>query len=101
LGFPERINNSVASLDLLKIGRLDFLAIDAERYPCLDLAYLALRIGGTATTILNAANEIAVQAFLDGKIYFTDIAKLNRDVLEKIHFEGMYYRRDIGYEFPG
>ncbi|MCH9636789.1 MAG: 1-deoxy-D-xylulose-5-phosphate reductoisomerase [Candidatus Rickettsiella isopodorum] len=85
LGFPERINNSVASLDLLKIGRLDFLAIDAERYPCLDLAYLALRIGGTATTILNAANEIAVQAFLDGKIYFTDIAKLNRDVLEKIH----------------
>ncbi len=85
LGFPERINNSVASLDLLKIGRLDFLAIDAERYPCLDLAYLALRISGTATTILNAANEIAVQAFLDGKIYFTDIAKLNRDVLEKIH----------------
>jgi 1-deoxy-D-xylulose-5-phosphate reductoisomerase len=85
LGFPERINNSAAALDLLKVGRLDFLAIDEKRYPCLNLAYQALRIGGTATTMLNAANEIAVQAFLDGKIYFTDIAKLNQDVLEKIH----------------
>ncbi|MEN9450809.1 MAG: 1-deoxy-D-xylulose 5-phosphate reductoisomerase [Pseudomonadota bacterium] len=85
LGFPERINNSAATLDLLKVARLDFLAIDEKRYPCLSLAYQALRIGGTATTILNAANEIAVQAFLDGKIYFTDIAKLNQDVLEKIH----------------
>ncbi|MFZ0219292.1 MAG: 1-deoxy-D-xylulose-5-phosphate reductoisomerase [Candidatus Aquirickettsiella sp.] len=85
LAFPQRINNSVSSLDLLKIGRLDFFEIDEKRYPCLGLAYQALRIGGTATTILNAANEIAVQAFLDGKIYFTDIAKLNQDVLEKIH----------------
>ena len=85
LGFPERISNSAATLDLLKVARLDFLAIDEKRYPCLSLAYQALRIGGTATTILNAANEIAVQAFLDGKIYFTDIAKLNQDVLEKIH----------------
>lgn len=85
LGFPERIANSVEKLDLIKMGRLDFLAIDEKRYPCLDLAYQALRIGGTATTILNAANEIAVQAFLDRKINFTDIAKLNQDVLEKIH----------------
>jgi len=85
LAFPERINNAVASLDLLKVARLDFLAIDEKRYPCLNLAYQALRIGGTATTILNAANEIAVQAFLDSKISFTDIAKLNQDVLEKIH----------------
>lgn len=85
LAFPERITNSVTSLDLLKVARLDFLAIDEKRYPCLNLAYQALRIGGTATTILNAANEIAVQAFLDGKINFTDIAKLNQDVLEKIH----------------
>lgn len=85
LGFPERIDNSAAHLNLLKVARLDFLKIDEKRYPCLNLAYQALRIGGTATTILNAANEIAVQAFLDGKIYFTDIAKLNQDVLEKIH----------------
>ncbi len=85
LGFPERITNSAKKLNLIKVGRLDFLAIDEKRYPCLNLAYQALCIGGTATTILNAANEIAVQAFLDRKIYFTDIAKLNRDVLEKIH----------------
>ncbi|TLY47870.1 MAG: 1-deoxy-D-xylulose-5-phosphate reductoisomerase [Gammaproteobacteria bacterium] len=85
LAFPERIDNSATRLNLLKVARLDFLKIDEKRYPCLNLAYQALRIGGTATTILNAANEIAVQAFLDGKIYFTDIAKLNQDVLEKIH----------------
>lgn len=85
LAWPQRINNSAKSLDLLKIGRLDFLPIDEERYPCLGLAYKALQIGGTATTILNAANEIAVQAFQEGKIYFTDIAKLNHAVLEKIH----------------
>ncbi len=85
LAFPERIDNSAARLNLLKVARLDFLKIDEKRYPCLNLAYQALRIGGTATTILNAANEIAVQAFLDDKIYFTDIAKLNQDVLEKIH----------------
>ncbi|MFM2322941.1 MAG: 1-deoxy-D-xylulose 5-phosphate reductoisomerase [Pseudomonadota bacterium] len=85
LAFPQRIHNAAVRLDLLKVGRLDFLAIDEERYPCLALAYQALQIGGTATTILNAANEIAVQAFLQGKIYFTDIAKLNQAVLEKIH----------------
>ena len=85
LAFPERITNSATTLNLLKIARLDFLPVDEKRSPCLSLAYQALRIGGTATTILNAANEIAVQAFLDGKISFTDIAKLNQDVLEKIH----------------
>lgn len=85
LAFPERIDNSAARLNLLKIARLDFLEIDEKRYPCLNLAYQALQIGGTATTILNAANEIAVQAFLDSKIYFTDIAKLNQEVLEKLH----------------
>ena len=85
LAFPQRINNAASSLDLLKIARLDFLAIDEKRYPSLALAYKALQIGGTATTILNAANEIAVQAFLQGKIYFSDIARLNQAVLEKIH----------------
>ena len=85
LAFPERLSNAAFSLNLLKVGRLDFLPMDENRYPCLGLAYRALQIGGTATTILNAANEIAVQAFLEGKIYFTDIAKLNQEVLEKIH----------------
>lgn len=85
LAWPERVTNSAAALDLVNIARLDFLAIDEQRFPSLHLAYKALQLGGTATTILNAANEVAVQAFLAGEIYFTDIAKLNSDVLEKIH----------------
>ncbi|MES2141454.1 MAG: 1-deoxy-D-xylulose-5-phosphate reductoisomerase [Pseudomonadota bacterium] len=85
LAWPERLTNSASRLDLIKLARLDFEAIDEKRYPCLDLAYEALKIGGTATTILNAANEIAVQAFLEGKINFTAIALLNKQVLEKIH----------------
>ena len=85
LAWPERLTNSASRLDLIKLARLDFEAIDEKRYPCLDLAYKALKIGGTATTILNAANEIAVQAFLEGKINFTAIARLNKQVLEKIH----------------
>lgn len=63
LAWPERLSNSAPYLDLLSIAQLDFKPIDEERYPCLRLAYQALKIGGTATTILNAANEIAVQAF--------------------------------------
>lgn len=85
LAWPERLTNSASCLDLLKLAQLDFEPINKKRYPCLDLAYQALRIGGTATTILNAANEVAVQAFLEEKINFTDIAELNKKVLEKIH----------------
>jgi len=76
LGFPERIESGVASLDLFKIGRLDFNAPDHERFPCLNLAQQAAARGGTAPAILNAANEVAVQAFLDREIGFTDIARV-------------------------
>ncbi len=85
LAWPERLTNSAPRLDLIKLAQLNFESVDKKRYPCLDLAYRALAIGGTATTILNAANEIAVQAFLAEKIKFTDIAQLNKQVLEKIH----------------
>lgn len=85
LAWPERLVNSAKRLDLLQIARLDFKPIEVKRYPCLDLALQALKIGGTASTILNATNEITVQAFLEGKIRFTDIAPLNTQVLEKIH----------------
>jgi 1-deoxy-D-xylulose-5-phosphate reductoisomerase len=85
LAWPERLVNAAARLDLLQIAQLDFKAIEEDRYPCLALALQALKIGGTATTILNAANEIAVRAFLEGKISFTAIAVLNQQVLEKIH----------------
>ncbi len=85
LAWPERLTNAAPSLDLLKLTRLDFHAVDEQRYPCLRLAMQALTLGGTATTILNAANEVAVQAFLERKIKFTEIAHINQQVLEKIH----------------
>ncbi|MFO8006058.1 1-deoxy-D-xylulose-5-phosphate reductoisomerase [Thioalkalivibrio sp.] len=76
LAWPDRMASGVAPLDLLKAGRLEFLPPSQERFPCLELAYRALKAGGTATTILNAANEIAVQAFLDERIRFPTIARL-------------------------
>ena len=73
LAYPERIDAGVPSLDLFQIARLDFEAPDFERFPCLQLAYESLRAGGTAPAILNAANEVAVEAFLNGKISFPGI----------------------------
>jgi len=81
LGYPDRLESGVGSLDLLKIGRLDFSAPDHARFPCLRLAYEALKAGGTAPAILNAANEIAVEAFLTDRIGFMDIASLIESVL--------------------
>jgi 1-deoxy-D-xylulose-5-phosphate reductoisomerase len=84
LAWPERIDSGVEALDLVKAGRLDFAAADFERFPCLALAYQALKAGGTSTTILNAANEVAVEAFLNRQIKFTDIARIIAEVLEII-----------------
>jgi 1-deoxy-D-xylulose-5-phosphate reductoisomerase len=81
LGFPSRLESGVSSLDLVKIGRLDFLPPDFERFPCLRLAYDALRAGGTAPAILNAVNEIAVEAFLADRIGFMDIPSMIASVL--------------------
>ena len=76
LAYPERIDAGVPSLDLFQIARLDFEAPDFERFPCLQLAYAALRAGGTAPAILNAANEIAVAAFLGRRLPFLGIPHL-------------------------
>ncbi len=73
LAWPDRMESGVKSLDLAEIGRLDFERPDTERFPCLRLAYEAARAGGTAPAILNAANEIAVAAFLARRIRFVDI----------------------------
>ena len=75
LAWPERIEAGVAMLDLLQIARLDFQPPDLATFRCLDLAYQALRAGGSATTVLNAANEEAVSAFLDGRLPFLGIAE--------------------------
>jgi 1-deoxy-D-xylulose-5-phosphate reductoisomerase len=82
LAYPMRIDAGVAPLDLFKVAQLNFVAPDFERFPCLALAYQALRSGGTAPAILNAANEVAVEAFLNREISFLDIPRLITDVLE-------------------
>lgn len=81
LAYPERIAAGVAPLDLFQVARLDFTAPDFERFRCLDLAYKALRAGGTAPAVLNAANEVAVAAFLDRQIPFLAIPRLIEQVL--------------------
>ena len=75
LGLPERINSGVGDLDFDALSALTFQKPDFDRFPCLKLAYEAMNAGGAAPCVLNAANEAAVAAFLDGQIKFTDIAK--------------------------
>lgn len=84
MAYPERIDAGVESLDLFKIARLDFSAPDFERFRCLQLAYDVLREGGTASAILNAANEVAVAAFLERQLPFLGIARLNEAVLSAL-----------------
>jgi 1-deoxy-D-xylulose-5-phosphate reductoisomerase len=84
LGWPERVESGVGSLDLIKIGQLDFQAPDENRFPCLRLAREAMQAGGTASVVLNAANEEAVAAFLDGRARFTAIPQVIERVLEHI-----------------
>ena len=81
LAYPERIDAGVAPLDLFQVARLDFTEPDFERFRCLALAYQALRAGGTAPAVLNAANEVAVAAFLERRIPFLAIPQLIEEVL--------------------
>ena len=83
LGYPERIASGVGSLDLFKIARLDFEPPDTTRVPGMRLAFDALRRGGTAPAVLNAANEVAVAAFLQQRLRFIDIPRLIEAVLEQ------------------
>ena len=82
LGFPDRIASGVGLLDLASNGRLDFETPDLERFPCLGLAFDALRAGQTACIALNAANEVAVEAFLAGRLRYTAIARMIGDTLD-------------------
>jgi 1-deoxy-D-xylulose-5-phosphate reductoisomerase len=84
LAWPQRIEAGVAPLDLLKLGQLNFEAADRATFRCLDLAYAALAAGGTAPAILNAANEVAVAAFLDQTLPFLAIADLIEETLAAI-----------------
>jgi 1-deoxy-D-xylulose-5-phosphate reductoisomerase len=73
LAWPERIDSGAPALDLMQVAQLGFEPLDLARYPCLRLACQAMEIGGTASAILSAANEVAVHAFLDGQLAFTGI----------------------------
>ncbi len=76
LAFPDRFPGPVPAPDLPAIGTLEFFPVDRDRFPCLSIAYDALAVGGTAPAVLNAANEIAVEAFLDRRLPFTGIARV-------------------------
>ncbi|MBF8162258.1 1-deoxy-D-xylulose-5-phosphate reductoisomerase [Ectopseudomonas hydrolytica] len=81
LAWPQRIDSGVSPLDLFAIGRLDFERPDEQRFPCLRLAREAAQVGGSAPAMLNAANEVAVDAFLQRRIRFSDIARMIEFVL--------------------
>jgi 1-deoxy-D-xylulose-5-phosphate reductoisomerase len=84
LSFPERLDVGVSAPDFPAIGTLGFEEPDTGRFPCLPLAFEAGRKGGTLPAVLNAANEIAVEAFLDGRAGFTDIPKIVEAVMGKV-----------------
>ena len=84
LAWPERVASGVSPLDLFRVGRLDFQEPDLQRFACLRLARQAAEAGGSAAAVLNAANEVAVEAFLQRRIGFTQIAQLNEAVLNSL-----------------
>jgi 1-deoxy-D-xylulose-5-phosphate reductoisomerase len=83
LAWPNRIDSGASALDLLQVARLDFEPADQKRFPCLALGFEAARSGSAACAVLNAANEVAVQAFLEGSIRFPHIPQLIREALER------------------
>ena len=93
LGLPERIASGVPPLDFAALSALTFETPDYRRFPCLELAYQAMQAGGGVPCVLNAANEIAVAAFLAGCIRFTDIARTVRHCLEQ-DFSGSHHSRE-------
>ena len=83
LSYPERVKTGVEKLDFMKIGHLTFEAPDHAKFPCLTLAYEAIKAGGSYPVVLNASNEVAVAAFLEGKIPFTSIARIVEKSVEQ------------------
>lgn len=87
LGWPKRIESGVEPLDIFEVARLEFEQPDYQRFPCLKMAYQSLDIGGTATTVLNAANEIAVDAFLNNQLGFSRISSVIEKTLENVNIQ--------------
>jgi len=95
LAWPERVVSGVQSLDMTIVGRLDFEPPDHVRFPSLDIARAAARAGGTAPAVLNAANEVAVQAFLDRRLNFTGIATVIDKVLQRLGSSSVNALEDV------
>lgn len=95
LSFPERLNLNLSPLDLSKSEALTFSLPDPERFPCLKLAYQSIEIGETMPAILNAANEVAVSAFLEGSLKFTEIPLLLQRVMEEHEVKPVHTIEDI------
>ena len=95
LAYPQRIEAGVEPLDLFKVATLGFVAPDFERFPCLALAYQALRAAGTAPALLNAANEVAVAAFLDKQISFLAIPRVIEAVLNALPVKAVECLEDV------
>jgi len=85
MAWPQRMPSGVEPLDIFEVAKLEFEKPDFKRFPCLAMAYESLEVGGTATTVLNAANEIAVDAFLNKQLSFTNISKVIEKTLENIN----------------
>lgn len=95
MAWPERIESGVERLDLFAISKLDFEQPDYDKFPCLRLAENAIKEGGTAPCILNAANEVAVASFLDNKLKFTDIAVIVEETLNQISASAVKTLEDV------
>jgi 1-deoxy-D-xylulose-5-phosphate reductoisomerase len=95
LSYPERWGPPLKKTDLAVLGSLSFGEIDRDAFRCLDLAYQAGREGGTATAVLNAANEVAVEAFLAGRIGFMDIEDIIGKTLERYDPAGVRSLEDV------
>lgn len=95
LGYPERIASGVDSLKFLEIAKLEFEKPDMEKFPCLRLAFDALNLGGSASTVLNAINEVVVMAFLEKQIQFMDIPKLIEKGMNQLNLSALSTLDDI------
>ena len=95
MGFPERIESGVASLNMFDVARLDFEQPDFARFPCLHLAYEALKMGDNMPATLNAANEVAVASFLDGKMAFTAIPAMIEYVMHTVKQQVIHTLDDV------
>lgn len=95
MGYPERIESGVASLNMFEVAHLDFEKPDFKRFPCLRLAYEALEMGDNMPAVLNAANEIAVESFLEGKMPFTAIPVMIEHVMNTLEQKTIHSLNDV------